>query len=90
MQVEYTADSLYLPLLRFSKEDRDLMSTVGDVAYECTAAKPAKPVAITSSDSYMVRETSTSRIPLSSISVLIAVSFILSHITIPIYHICVT
>ena len=53
-QVEYTADSLHLPLLRFAKEDRDLMSAVGDVTYECTAAKPAKPVAFTSSDSYMV------------------------------------
>ena len=54
LQVEFTADSLHLPLLRFAEEGNDLMNIVGDVDFQCKPALPIQPVAFTSGDAYLV------------------------------------
>ena len=53
-QVEFRADSLYLPLLRMAQDSSQLIHAVGKLSFQCTPAQPVLPIAFTSKDSYLV------------------------------------
>ena len=54
LQVEFTADSVHLPLLRLAKEGNSFMKAVGAIEYKCAPTKQIEPIAFTSRDSYLV------------------------------------
>ncbi|XP_071742719.1 neurexin 1 isoform X2 [Lepeophtheirus salmonis] len=53
-KVEFSADSLYLPILKLAKEASRLIVIHGRIGFNCRPTPPVLPVAFTSGDTYLV------------------------------------